>query len=135
MADRLDAYAEAAYDLRCKLMAAAKERPPETGSWADRAEFLRGIDREVAALVGGMAVRDAAMDLAAADHAATLSRAGEVIAGLRDRVRRLEAKVSQIEGCADQWKLLVGDDPGALADAILAIIGSDTGDLAEGLRQ
>jgi hypothetical protein len=40
-------------------MAEAKERPPETGTWDERAPFLREIDRSVCSLVAAMAVHDA----------------------------------------------------------------------------
>ena len=41
------------------------------------------------------------------------------------RREKAEATVRQIAGCTREWKLLVGDDPEALADAILAIIGTE----------
>ena len=54
----LDRYAEAAWDLRCQMMTAAKERPPATFPWAQREPFLQDIDRAVASLVTGRAAAD-----------------------------------------------------------------------------
>lgn len=64
----LERYAEAAWKHRCDRMAEAEERPPETGTWAERAPFLREIDKSTCSLVAAMAVHDAdleAMDLRA----------------------------------------------------------------------
>ena len=55
----LDRYAEAAWILRCERSAEAKERPPVTVPWKDRAPFLREIDKSVVSLVAAMAVADA----------------------------------------------------------------------------
>ena len=57
----IERYAEAAWKLRCDRMAEARERPPATGTWAERAPFLQEIDRSVVSLVAAMAVHDAAL--------------------------------------------------------------------------
>jgi hypothetical protein len=54
----LDRYAEAAWTLRCERSAEAKERPPITVPWKDRAPFLREIDKAVVRLVADMAVAE-----------------------------------------------------------------------------
>ena len=58
----LDRYAEAAWVLRCERSAEAKERPPVTVPWKDRAPFLREIDKSVVSLVAAMAVKDAGLE-------------------------------------------------------------------------
>jgi hypothetical protein len=58
---RLDEIAEAAWKHRCQRMAEAKERPPIPVTWADRAPFLKEIDRSVCSLVAAMAVADAGL--------------------------------------------------------------------------
>jgi hypothetical protein len=60
----LERYAEAAWKLRCERSAEAKERPPVTVPWSERAPFLRDIDMAAASLVAAMAVRDAGFDQA-----------------------------------------------------------------------
>jgi hypothetical protein len=57
----LERYAEAAWKHRCDRMAEAKERPPIVTPWAERAGFLREIDRSTCSLVAAMAVHDAGL--------------------------------------------------------------------------
>lgn len=58
----LDRYAEAAWKLRCDRAAEARERPPATEPWSERAPFLKEIDRSVVSLVAAMAVHDAGLE-------------------------------------------------------------------------
>ena len=82
--DRLDRYAEAAWNLRCERSAAARERPSGIVPWGERAGFLRKIDKDVAALIAGMAVIDAGIDLAAC-HAEIMGLRAQ-LAAVRDNL-------------------------------------------------